>query len=87
MERVGQFYRALNLSDYLMSFTGKAFEREVDNDGLVGKCASHLGQVIRDDYPMNHFQIVNQFSGLVAPGADPIGLFVEHARRLKEAGL
>ncbi|HEX5357769.1 MAG TPA: triacylglycerol lipase [Aquabacterium sp.] len=84
---VGQFYRALNLSDYIMSFTGKAFVREPDNDGLVGKCASHLGQVIRDDYPMNHFQIVNQFSGLVAPGADPIGLFVEHARRLKEAGL
>lgn len=86
---VGQFYRALNLSDYLMSLTGKAFSREKDleNDGLVGKCSSHLGQVIRDDYPMNHFQIVNQFSGLVGPGADPVGLMLEHAHRLKEAGL
>lgn len=84
---VGQFYRVFNLSDYLMSLTGKAFSRELDNDGLVGKCSSHLGQVIRDDYPMNHFQIVNQFSGLVGPGADPVGLMVEHAHRLKEAGL
>ncbi len=84
---VGQFYRAVNMSDYLMTFTAKAFTRELDNDGLVGKCSSHLGQVIRDDYPMNHFQIVNQFSGLVGPGADPVGLFVAHARRLRDAGL
>lgn len=83
---VGQFYRATNLADYLMSLSGKAFVRETDNDGLVGRCASHLGEVIRDDYPMNHFQAVNQFSGLVGPGADPVGLFVVHAHRLKEAG-
>jgi len=52
---IGQFYRALNLADYLMSLSGKAFVREADNDGLVGRCSSHLGEVIRDDYPMNHF--------------------------------
>lgn len=84
---IGQFYRATNLADYLMSLSGKAFVREADNDGLVGRCSSHLGEVIRDDYPMNHFQAVNQFSGLVGPGADPVGLFVIHAHRLKEAGL
>lgn len=85
---IGQFYRALNLSDYLMALSGKAFERERDaNDGLVGRCASHLGEVIRDDYPMNHFHTVNQFSGLVGPGADPVGLYLAHARRLKAAGL
>jgi triacylglycerol lipase len=84
---VGHFYHPLNLADYLMSLTGGLFQRERDNDGLVGKCASHLGQVIRDDYPMNHFQIVNQFSGLVGPGADPVGLMLAHAQRLKAAGL
>lgn len=84
---VGQFYRAANLADYLMALSAKTFVHERDNDGLVGRCSSHLGEVIRDDYPMNHFQAVNQFSGLVGPGVDPIALFVLHARRLKEAGL
>lgn len=84
---IGQFYRVANGADYLMHLTGKSFVREQDNDGLVGKCASHLGEVIRDDYPMNHFHTVNQFSGLVGPDADPVGLFLAHARRLKAAGL
>lgn len=84
---IGQFYRALNGADYAMAVSGKTFQREHDNDGLVGKCASHLGEVIRDDYPMNHFHTVNQFSGLVGPDADPVGLYLAHARRLKAAGL
>lgn len=84
---VGQFYNALNQADYVMALSGKAFTREADNDGLVGRCSSHLGEVIRDDYPMNHFQSVNQLSGLVGPGVDPVALYVEHARRLKAAGL
>jgi len=84
---VGQFYNALNEADYVMALSGKAFSREADNDGLVGRCASHLGQVIRDDYPMNHFQSVNQLGGLTGPGVDPVALYVEHARRLKAAGL
>jgi len=61
---VGRFYRVLNPADYLMALTGLTFRREVDdNDGLVGRCSSHFGQVIRDDYPMNHFHAVNQPSG------------------------
>lgn len=84
---IGQFYHPLNLADYLMSLSSMAFVREPENDGLVGRCSSHLGEVIRDDYQMNHFQAVNQFSGLVGPHADPVGLFVAHAHRLKEAGL
>jgi triacylglycerol lipase len=83
---VGQFYRALNLSDYVMTLTHQAFRKE-RSDGLVGQCASHLGQVIRDDYPMNHFHAVNQFLGLVGKDVDPVQLFVEHAARLKSAGL
>lgn len=85
---VGQFYRALNPADYLMWLSGQAFQREVggQNDGLVGRCASHLGLVIRDDYPMNHFQSINQIFGLAAPGVDPVALFLAHAQRLKAAG-
>jgi triacylglycerol lipase len=29
------------------------------NDGLVGKCSSHLGTVIRDNYFHNHLDEVN----------------------------
>lgn len=83
---VGTFYNWLNPADYQMALTGLTFQKE-EGDGLVGRCASHLGQVIRDDLPLNHFHIVNQFAGLVGEGADPIGPYVEHARRLKALGL
>lgn len=85
---VGTFYRVLNPADYLMSLTSLAFEREAaQNDGLVGRCASRFGKVIRDDYPMNHFHSVNQLNGLVGKDVDPVGLYVTHAQRLKQAGL
>ena len=48
------------------------------SDGLVGRCASHFGQVIRDDYPMNHFHAVNLFFGAVGPEVDPVQLYVDH---------
>ena len=69
---VGTFYNALNPADYTMALSGLAFQKEA-GDGLVGRCASHLGQVIRDDLPLNHLHLVNQFWGLVGDGADPIG--------------
>jgi triacylglycerol lipase len=66
----------------------RTFVREAGQcDGMVGRYSSHLGTVIRDDYPLDHFDIVNQSLGLVGRGAEPIRLFVEHAQRLKEAGV
>ncbi|MGV8916479.1 MAG: lipase family alpha/beta hydrolase [Pseudomonas sp.] len=66
----------------------RSFTREVGQcDGMVGRFSSHLGTVIGDDYPLDHFDIVNQSLGLVGKGADPVRLFVEHAARLKAAGL
>ncbi len=66
----------------------RTFVREAGQcDGMVGRYSSHLGLVIGDDYPLDHFDIVNQSFGLVGKGAEPIRLFVEHARRLKAAGL
>ncbi|WP_025130514.1 triacylglycerol lipase [Pseudomonas sp. PH1b] len=66
----------------------RTFVREAGQcDGMVGRYSSHLGQVIGDDYPLDHFDIVNQSLGLVGKGAEPIRLFVEHARRLKAAGV
>ncbi|NMZ33381.1 esterase/lipase family protein [Pseudomonas proteolytica] len=56
-------------------------------DGMVGRYSSHLGTVIGDDYALDHFDIVNQSLGLVGKGAEPVRLFVEHAQRLKAAGV
>lgn len=66
----------------------RTFKREVGQcDGMVGRYSSHLGTVIGDQYPLDHFDIINQTFGLVGKGAEPVKLFVEHAQRLQAAGL
>ncbi|ROO39430.1 esterase/lipase family protein [Pseudomonas sp. 7SR1] len=66
----------------------RTFVREAGQcDGMVGRFSSHLGTVIGNDYPLDHFDIVNQSLGLVGRGAEPVRLFVEHAQRLKAAGV
>ena len=58
------------------------------SDGLVGRCSSHLGKVIRDNYRMNHLDEVNQLFGLTDLfETDPVVVFRNHANRLKNAGL
>src|SRR5690606_1494014 len=74
-----------DLSHAYCRWSARHFVREREqNDGLVGRFSSHLGQVIRSDYPLDHLDIINQFCGRVPPGIDPLALFVEHARRLAE---
>lgn len=70
--------------DWYLGVTSAAFLGS-PNDGLVGKCAQHLGTVIRDDYNMNHFDAVNQAIGLRG-FFDPVPLYRQHANRLKLAG-
>jgi triacylglycerol lipase len=57
------------------------------NDGFVGRFSSHLGQVIRSDYPMDHLASLRRSPGVTASSADPIELYVEHAQRLRAADL
>jgi len=58
------------------------------NDGLVGRCSSHLGDVIRDNYFMNHLDEVNQILGLVSIfESNPKSVYRAHANRLKNKGL
>lgn len=83
---VGAFYRAVNPADYAMALTALSFRTE-SSDGLVGRCANHFGQVLRDDHPMNHLHAINLFFGAVGPGVDPVQLYVDHAHRLQQAGL
>ncbi|TDR41641.1 triacylglycerol lipase [Tahibacter aquaticus] len=74
-------------SDALLGAGGLFFGFEA-NDGLVGRCSSHLGVVLRDDYGWNHLDEVNQvlaLRGLFA--SDPVSVLRAQANRLKNAGL
>lgn len=77
----------LDPSDALMGTGGLFFGFE-QNDGLVGKCSSHWGVVLRDDYGWNHLDQVNQVFGLTSWFASsPVSVIRSHANRLKTAGL
>lgn len=76
----------LDLSDPALGLTSLFYGEA--NDGLVGRCSSHLGDVIRDNYFQNHLDEVNQILGLVSIfTSNPKTLFKNHANRLKNLGL
>ena len=80
------FTNVLDVSDAAMALTSIAYSEP--NDGLVGKCSSHLGKVLRDNYFHNHLDEVNQILGLRSVFAsDPRAIFRAHAHRLKNKGL
>ena len=81
----GTLTNLLDPSDYGLALSA-ALMKEA-NDGLVPKCSSHLGQVIRDDFKMNHLDTVNHVLGLVGWGTNPVTLYRQQANRLKLAGL
>jgi len=82
----GVLTNALDVSDAALGLTSLFYPEA--NDGLVGKCSSHLGTVIRDNYFQNHLDEVNQVIGLVSIfESNPTTLFRAHANRLKTAGL
>lgn len=77
----------LDLSDPALALTSVYFGGEA-NDGLVSRCSSHWGTVLRDDYPWNHLDEVNQafgLRGLFTP--DPVAFYRAQANRLKSLGL
>ncbi|WP_285415743.1 triacylglycerol lipase [Pseudomonas sp. efr-133-TYG-5] len=53
------------------------------NDGFVGRFSSHLGTVIRSDYPLDHLASLRRTAGQRMTSFDPIELYVEHAARLR----
>jgi triacylglycerol lipase len=59
----------------------------LQNDGMVGRYSSHLGTVIRSDYPLDHLGTLRQTDGQSERRIDPIDLYVQHAERLEKAGL
>ena len=82
----GVLTNALDLGDPALGLTSLFYGEA--NDGLVGRCSSHLGDVIRDNYFQNHLDEVNQLFGLVSIfTSNPKTLFKNHANRLKNRGL
>lgn len=76
----------LDLLDPMFTITGVLTPGA--NDGLIPRCGSHLGDVIRDDYPHNHVDAMNHLfglRGLFTP--DPKQLYRQHANRMQNAGL
>lgn len=75
-----------DLSDPALGLTSLFYAES--SDGLVGRCSSHFGRVLRDSYRMNHLDEVNQLFGLVSIfETNPVSVFRSHANRLKNAGL
>lgn len=79
---------ALDPLHFLSRAFSHYFTTEADqNDGLVGRFSSHLGKVIRSDYPLDHLGTINQTAGRTWKSVNPVELYVEHAERLRKAGL
>ncbi|MCG7561277.1 triacylglycerol lipase [Pseudoalteromonas sp. McH1-42] len=58
------------------------------NDGLVSACSSNLGNVIGNDFKMNHLDQVNQTIGIHHLfETDPLTVYRQHIRRLKGLNL
>ncbi len=78
---------AWDVSDAILAYTGDYFKGEA-NDGLVSRCSSHWGKVIKDNYTWNHLDEINQVLGTIGKGSpDPVAFYVQHANRLKWAFL
>jgi triacylglycerol lipase len=76
-----------DISDPVLGVGSLVFGSE-QNDGLVGRCSSHWGTVLRDDYSWNHLDEVNQFLGLRGLfSSSPASVLRAQANRLKTLGL
>jgi len=76
----------LDISDSLMLLASLTLVGEA-NDGIVGRCSTHWGEVIRDDYFWNHLDEINQAFGLrswLSP--DPVAFYRSQTNWLKLSG-
>ena len=85
----GVFTNALDPLDMFFGLTSLAFVGTADwqNDGMVGRCSSHFGRVIRDNYFMNHTDVVNLLGLVSLLEVNPKTVYRQHANRLKMVGL
>ncbi|MEB6565941.1 triacylglycerol lipase [Acinetobacter towneri] len=84
---VSQTTNLLDIDSILMQLGPLSYGHK-DNDGMVARCSTHIGHVIRDNYRLNHTDLANMMFGLTGIfSPDPVTLFRQHANRLKLQGL
>ncbi|WP_168526202.1 triacylglycerol lipase [Acinetobacter sp. A3] len=84
---VSQTTNLLDIDSILMQLGPLSYGHK-DNDGMVARCSTHIGHVIRDNYRLNHTDLANMMFGLTGLfSPDPVTLFRQHANRLKLQGL
>ena len=82
----GTYTNILDVSDIFLDITGKLGFDNSDHDGLVSRCSMRWGNVLRDNYDMNHLDATNLLFGF-AGWHDPIDIYENHAARLRDMGL
>ncbi|WP_458129862.1 esterase/lipase family protein [Pseudomonas sp. Z2-11] len=76
------------LHDFCRAFSEYFTTEAGQNDGIVGRFSSHLGKVIRSDYPLDHLHAINHANASGhSKGTDPLALYIRHAERLRIVGL
>jgi triacylglycerol lipase len=75
------------LHGFLQAFSQYFTTEAAQNDGMVGRYSSHLGTVIRSDHALDHLGTLRQPAVQIGKKVDPVDLYVQHAERLKKAGL
>lgn len=84
---VSNITNVLDPSDYILSLTAQT-HGGTPNDGLVDNCSTRIGQVIRDNYRMNHLDTINQVLGLSSLlETNPLTVYRVQANRLKKSGV
>ncbi len=76
-----------DISDAVLALGALSYGTE-PSDGVVGKCSSHWGTVLKDNYSWNHIDEVNQIFGLRGLfSQDPVAFYRSQANRLKSSGM
>lgn len=75
------------IDDLFVTFVQAFVPSNFKWDGLVPTCGHALGKVIKLNYGHNHFDAINHTLGLGYLFMDIPTLYVQHANRLKNAGL
>jgi triacylglycerol lipase len=73
------------LDQVIIRFLSFFMAREFAWDGMVPQCGANLGKVIRNDYPLNHGDAINQVFG--STPVDVPTLYLKHANLLANQGL
>ncbi len=75
------------LDAVLIPIVGLFMPDDVVWDGLVPGCGQALGEMLRDNYPSNHYDAINQTAGITPLFLNAPSIFVTQANRLKNIGL